>query len=582
VAIFAANKRLSFFPEFPNNKEGARWTMQPEKVPRDSTAISEMPWGPDAGLFLEALLALSLRGVGIVDRQGIIRQANGMCRSIFGLQSHELVGRHFCELYIDPQEMKLMLARARLQGRVDDWPIQVRDKDGAAVPVKLSLIRVNNPAGRLLGSVAMIQDARQPEDLVRQLQQQELTLTHLNRRLEFANLELARVSRLKSEFLASTSHELRTPLNSILGFLRLVLDGICDNPQEQREFLQNAYDSARNLLRLINELLDTARIEAGQLQVELKPVDIAQVFQEVEKLTRLQAFQKGLRLHFRIPKAALSVRADTGKLQQVLLNLVANAIKFTPAGEVEVKVRALPAKGHVRFQVRDSGIGIAPEFHRDLFQKFVQGDGSTTRRYGGTGLGLAICKNLVEFMGGQIWLASPGLGQGTTVWFTLPQVSPQPLHWRRCEDRERGFQIEGPVAGPLILVVEDEPQVRDIMTRILHRDGYRTVFAVTADDGLEGAKRLNPALITIDMGLPVRSRGKLHSGLDLYHALQQQPQTAGIAVILVTGHEETLSQATEQLPPILLKPFKPKDLLTHVAEQLKIYPSAAPEPTARP
>jgi PAS domain S-box-containing protein len=551
--------------------------MQLEKVQRE-IAGSENPWGAESGAFLDALLALCLRGVGVVDRHGVIRQANGMCRSIFGQQPQDLVGRHFYELYADPQEVKLMLARSRLEGRVDDWPIKVLDKAGAAVPVKVSLIRVNDPSGQLLGSVAMIQDARQPEDLVRQLQQQELTLTHLNRRLEFANLELARVSRLKSEFLASTSHELRTPLNAVIGFLRLVLDGICDNPQEQREFLQNAYDSARNLLRLINELLDSAKIEAGRLQVELKPVDVAQVFQEVAKLTRLQAAQKGLHLHFCIPKAALSVRADADKLQQVLLNLVANAIKFTPAGKVEVKARSLPAKGHVRFLVSDTGIGIAPEYHRDLFQKFVQGDGSTTRRYGGTGLGLAICKNLVEFMGGQIWLASPGPGLGTTVCFTIPQVSPQPLHWRRSEDRERGLQIEGPEGGPLIMVVEDEPQVREMMTRVLHRHGYRTVFAVTADDGLEGAKRLTPALITIDMGLPVRSRGKLHSGLDLYRALQQHPQTAVIAVILVTGHEESLSQARDQLPPILLKPFRTKDLLAQMAEQLKVFHPAEPEP----
>jgi signal transduction histidine kinase len=552
--------------------------MLPEKVQEASIAGPENPWGAEAGVFLDALLALCLRGVGIVDRQGIIRQTNGMCRGIFRQQPGELVGRHFCELYADPQEVKLMLTRCRLEGRVDNWPIKVLDKDKAEVPVKVSIIRGNNQAGHLLGSVAMIQDARQPENLVRQLQQQELTLTQLNRRLEFANLELARVSRLKSEFLASTSHELRTPLNAIMGFLRLVLDGICDNPQEQREFLQNAYDSAGNLLRLINELLDSAKIEAGRLQVELKPVAIAGVFQAVEKLTRLQAAQKGLCLRFYIPRVPLSVRADADKLQQILLNLVANAIKFTPAGKVEVKARSLPAKGHVRFQVSDTGIGIASEFHRDLFQKFVQGDGSTTRRYGGTGLGLAICKNLVEFMGGQIWLASPGPGLGTTVCFTIPQVSPQPLHWRRSEDRERGLQIEGPQDGPLIMVVEDEPQVREMMTRVLKRQGYRTVFAVTADDGLEGAKRLNPALITIDMGLPVRSRGKLHSGLDLYRALQQHPQTAVIAVILVTGHEESLSQARDQLPPILLKPFRTKDLLTQVAEQLKVYHPEEPEP----
>jgi nitrogen-specific signal transduction histidine kinase len=414
----------------------------------------------------------------------------------------------------------------------------------------------------------MIQDARQPQELVHQLQQQELDLIRLNRNLELANLELDRANRLKSEFLANTSHELRTPLNAIMGFLRLVLDGLCDNPEEKREFLQNAYDSARSLLSLINELLDSAKIEAGKLDLELTEVNVGAVFTQVEKLTRLQAEQKRVRLTFRSPRTRLLVRADPGKLQQILLNLVVNALKFTRKGEVRVQARSFPAKGHVRFQVRDTGIGIPPEIQGTLFQKFIQGDGSSTRQYGGTGLGLAICRNLVEFMGGQIWLSSPGPGQGTTASFTLPLISPRPLFWRREEDRERGFQVQGPAAGSLILLVEDEPRVLDIMSRILQKHGYRTAYAVTADDGLEGAQRLAPELITIDMGLPVRPRGVLHSGMDLYRALQQDPKTVGIPVILVTGHDATLAQTPQELPPILTKPFRAQELVDRVAAGL--------------
>jgi CheY-like chemotaxis protein len=264
------------------------------------------------------------------------------------------------------------------------------------------------------------------------------------------------------------------------------------------------------------------------------------------------------------------VRADPGKLQQVLLNLVANAIKFTPAGEVRVRARSFAARGHVRFEVADTGIGVPLEIQRHLFQKFVQGDGSSTRRYGGTGLGLAICKNLVEFMGGQIWLRSPGAGAGTTVYFTLPRVSTTPIYWRRVADRDRGLQVQG-AKGPLVLVVEDEPKIVAVMTRTLQRHGYRTAFAVTADDGLEGVRRLQPALITIDMGLPARPRAALRSGLDLCRALRKDPKTAAIPLLLVTGHEPALSpdgEALGELPPTLTKPFRTRELLEKMAEQL--------------
>jgi len=531
-----------------------------------------------AGSFLETLGNLCLRGVSVTGHTGIIRFANPVCTLICGLPPLEIVGRHFREFYADPRDLDKMLAECRAKGRVDDWPIMILNRQGQAVPVEITLVRISSPEKKVLGSVAIIQDKRPPEELVRRFQRQELILMRLNRSLEQANLELDRANRLKSEFLANTSHELRTPLNAIMGYLRLVLNGLCDHPEEEREFLQNALDSARSLLNLINDLLDSARIEAGQVEVQLGEVNVIQIFEALRKLTEIQADQKKIKLGFKPPKGEMMVRADPGKFQQVLVNLVANAVKFTPRGEVRIKARAFPAKGHVRFEVHDTGIGIAPEVQPNLFKKFVQGDGSTTRKYGGTGLGLAICKNLVEFMGGQIWLTSPGLDQGTKVFFTLPLVSRQPLYWRRAEDREKGFRINGPANGPLVLVVEDEPKIIEVMVRILHKGGYRTAYAVTADDGLEGARRLQPALITIDMGLPVRPRAKLHSGLDLYQALQRDQDTGTISLLLVTGHEVALSHGQEdlrELPPTLNKPFRAKELLDKVAAKLKKTPFKA-------
>jgi CheY-like chemotaxis protein len=143
------------------------------------------------------------------------------------------------------------------------------------------------------------------------------------------------------------------------------------------------------------------------------------------------------------------------------------------------------------------------------------------------------------------------------------------LYWRRTADRERGLDIQGPPTGPLILLVEDEPKVLDKLARILQKHGYRTAYAVTADDGLEGAQRLEPDLITLDLGLPVRPLGVLQSGLDLYDALQRDPHLAGIPVIMVTGHDPALTRTTQTLPPILSKPFRAQQLLDLLADQLR-------------
>ncbi len=241
--------------------------------------------------------------------------------------------------------------------------------------------------------------------------------------LERLNLELANADRLKSEFLANTSHELRTPLNSVLGFIRLVLDGLADDPNEEQQYLQSAYDAGHALLQHINALLDIAKIEAGRMELALSPVSVHASLCHVERLLRAQAQERGIQLRFVPPDRALHVKADPDRLEQVMLNVVGNALKFTPRGWVHVRA-SRTAVGTVHVEVRDSGVGIAPEAHRRLFRPFSQVDGSTTRRYGGSGLGLAISRNLVEMMGGTIGVRSDGVGRGATAWIELPAAKP--------------------------------------------------------------------------------------------------------------------------------------------------------------
>lgn len=249
------------------------------------------------------------------------------------------------------------------------------------------------------------------------------------RQAEEARQQAEEASRLKSEFLANTSHELRTPLNGIIGFLKLVLDGMADDPEEQEDFIQEAHKSAIHLLDLINDVLDIAKIEAGKMPIDMVPVNLKELLVNVENFARPLAEQKGLELKILLPatRDEITLNGNYQRLLQVLLNLVGNAIKFTHEGGVTIQAEVKPQKaeydgtrwpGTVKISVIDTGIGVSLEKQDRLFQSFSQVDGERTRQYGGTGLGLAISQRLVEAMGGTVHFISMGEGLGSTVTFT--------------------------------------------------------------------------------------------------------------------------------------------------------------------
>ncbi len=253
----------------------------------------------------------------------------------------------------------------------------------------------------------------------------------LYQHLEQATLAAEEASRLKSEFLASTTHELRTPLNGIIGFLKLIIDGMADDPEEQREFIEEAHKSALHLLNLINDILDIAKIEAGKMELELGSVELEELFQSVENFTRSQAQQKNLSLKTKLPPTLTPIvlYGNYQRLLQVMLNLVGNGIKFTDEGGIVISAEIVKKKvryhqqefpGTVKISVVDTGIGVSLDKQAKLFEKFVQVDGSHTKAYGGTGLGLAISQKLVDAMGGKVEFYSMGEGLGSTVTFTVP------------------------------------------------------------------------------------------------------------------------------------------------------------------
>lgn len=269
------------------------------------------------------------------------------------------------------------------------------------------------------------------QSLAAELQRVNSSLLQKHRELEEARRQAEEASRLKSEFLANTSHELRTPLNGMIGFLKLIMDGMADDPKEQSEFIDEAYRSALHLLNIINDVLDLAKIEAGKLQIELSSVRLDELLSDVEDFTRSQIHQKQLSFEIQKPPTSdeIILYGNYQRLLQVMLNLVGNAIKFTREGGITIGVEVIKKKvivqnqelpGMAKVRVADTGIGVSLDKQDKLFQSFSQVDGSRTRQYGGTGLGLAISQKLVEAMGGEVNFYSLGEGLGSTVTFTVP------------------------------------------------------------------------------------------------------------------------------------------------------------------
>lgn len=242
--------------------------------------------------------------------------------------------------------------------------------------------------------------------------------------LEIAWKDSKTANQSKSHFLATTSHELRNPLNVIINSIRLVQEDMCDDREEEKEFLKRADETAIHLLGIINDLLDISKIEAGKLSVAIKPIDLTQVINEVISLQSLNIRQRGLQLNVPVLEEQIPVNADTAKLKQVLINVIGNATKFTEAGSITIttEIENFNNKSWVTVAVKDTGIGIDNEQQQKLFRPFVMVDASNTRQHNGTGLGLAISRNLIELMGGTITLESPGIDRGTTVKITLPLI----------------------------------------------------------------------------------------------------------------------------------------------------------------
>ncbi len=473
-----------------------------------------------------AIFERSSLGIGLVDMKARIVDSNpALCR-ILGYSKEELCGKRFTD-FVDKQLEDRELYKQLVSGCSDRLELERRflHKDGRLVWTYLSVSFIPSTNGKPEFFLAMVED-------ITERKQTELKLRESKEAAEAG-------SRAKSEFLATMSHELRTPLNAIMGLSQLLQQELVGSlNQKQKEYINCIYSSGEHLLALINDILDLSKVEAGKEELLRLPISVQQLCDYVISTVHDRAMDKGLQLIAEIDPEVDTCIADDRRIKQMLLNLLTNAIKFTPTGKVSLVVEKVPQG--ITFTVSDTGIGIEPNQLQFLFEPFKQLDSQLNRQYEGTGLGLALTRKLARLHGGDLTVEST-LGEGSRFSLFLPnQVQKEVREWGRkgVGEKEQNISSTQDISSetqPLycakrILLVEQEEHTATLLQDYLKAIGYEVEWRCEINSFLERIRSMQPDLILLDEEL-LGQDGDLLTNVRRQQDLQDLP----IVMILSVG-----------------------------------------------
>jgi PAS domain S-box-containing protein len=493
------------------------------------------------------------------DLHGIVTSWNAAAERMFGFAESEMVGQSIRRIIPDDrqQEEDEVLSRIRRGERVEHYETIRQRKDGTLVPVSLTVSPILSHDGTVVGASKIARDISERE---RAALERERLLT------------IARdASQLKDEFLATLSHELRTPLNAIVGYVRMMQSDLLTGEKRARA-MDTVARNVTSLTQIVEDVLDVSRIISGKLRLDVQPVDLPAVVQNAVETVRPAADAKGLRLVAIADPRAAPVSGDPERLQQILWNILSNAVKFTERGG-RVEVRLERVNSHVELTISDTGVGIPAEFLPHVFDRFRQADSGISRSRGGLGLGLAISRHLVELQGGRIYAASDGPGTGATFRIELPLRSANVAPPAGKREHPQTSQAEHHIAVPQlegirILAVDDDHDALALVREILEATGATVATADSAQNALDLLDSMTPDVLVADLGLPQMS------GFELIDRVRrsERPAIRAIPAVALTAYarsEDRTKALRSGFQLHLAKPVDPGELMAAMATLAK-------------